>query len=162
MVPTTNDDTNSASAGEETEGEGETGFDTSLDEVCEETTESQVSLPNEEGKSESVAGMLKVVFKESGSLKGPLSACEDNNSTEAANTPALGSTPDKSHQVCGGCSPKGSHGEAKKDKAEGGKEGGTVMVNDTAFSLDLVALICYSKLKQKCPGERVLVVLSSK
>ena len=35
----------------------------------------------------------------------------------------------------------------------GGAGGGTVKVNGVWQSLDLVAMICYSKLKQKCRGE---------
>ena len=37
-----------------------------------------------------------------------------------------------------------------------GKVKDTVMVNGTRQSVDLVALICYNKLKKKCPGETLI------
>ena len=38
--------------------------------------------------------------------------------------------------------------ESKKDPAKD-----TVLVNGVKHSLDLVALVCYHKLKSKCPGK---------
>ena len=125
-------------SGEETEGEA--GFDTSLDEVCEEPIESQTC---EEEASGTVTAVLRNVFGEGSSSRGPSLANEDSSSVTVVST-TLGSTPDK---LPVGCSPKDSRVETKKEKGEGG---GMIMVNGIMFSLDLVALICYSKLKQKC------------
>ena len=128
------------SAGEETEGEA--GFDTSLDEVCEEPIENQTC--EEETTSRTVTAVLRNVFGEENSSTGPSLTNEDSSSVTVVSATLLGSTPDKLPVVS---SPKDSRVETKKEKGEGG---GMITVNGTMFSLDLVALICYSKLKQKC------------
>ena len=144
---------------EETEGEGGEGdaaFDTSLDEGCEEVMEKQTSPPDEEEDPEPTAGVLSTVLSGSIAPDGPSSICEDSNMADNTGIGAPSGTveenTEKSDRVVVSCSPKDARSETKKEKVEGGKDSGMVMVNDSWFSLDLVALICYSKLKQKCPG----------
>ena len=136
---------------EETEGEGgegEAAFDTSLDEACEEVIEKQTSMPEEEEEPELTAGALSIVIGGTSAPSGPSSICEDSDMTDTAiSAGTVEGKVEKSDQVGVTCSPRDTQSEAKREK-----DSGMVMVNDSWFSLDLVALICYSKLKQKCPG----------